>query len=318
MLWFVLRRLVWTVFAIYLVLSGAFFLFAYTPDPNLALAQYGLSRKQAIAAKEAFIESRNYDEPILARYVDWVLDYATLDWGQSVTHGEPVTAVLAEAIPITLTYLLPAIGLALVCGIGIGLYTAMHRGGLVDRVARTISYVGLGVPAFFLAEVTLVVAITQLGLLGAYYDTRYGTWTIGNLDTFVLATLVMTTNLLAVQLRYVRAEALERLSADFVRTLRANGSSPLAIARHVFRNASPPLVSLFVTEVLTVLFVSVYVIEVVFRIPGFGQVAYEAILDRDIGLILATTLIPVLLGLLGTLLQDIAYAVLDPRVSVED
>jgi len=73
-----------------------------------------------------------------------------------------------------------------------------------------------------------------------------------------------------------------------------------------------------VTEVLTVLFVSVYVIEVVFRIPGLGQVAYEAILDRDIGLILATTLIPVLLGLLGTLLQDIAYAVLDPRVSVED
>jgi peptide/nickel transport system permease protein len=323
MRWLLLRRLLWTIFAVWLVLSGTFVLFAYTPDPNEALIRMATfdpsedpnetvqEQKEAIAA---YREARNYDEPVLDRYANWMVGYTTLNWGYSHSRGKPVIDVIVKRAPVTLTYLLPAILLALVGGLGIGLYAATHQGGLVDSIGTSMAYVGFGLPIFFLGEALAAVAVSHFGLVLLSVDERYGLWTVHNIDAFVLPMIVMMVNLLAIQLRYARAESLEYVPADFVKTLRASGASMRDIARHILRNAAPPLVSLFFTEVLTVLFVSVYVVEVVFELPGLGLVAYQSISDRDIGLVLATTLIPVLIGIVGNLIQDIVYTVLDPRI----
>jgi peptide/nickel transport system permease protein len=207
---------------------------------------------------------------------------------------------------------------ALVLGLGVGLLAAMRQGGLFDRLGTATAYVGLGLPHFFLAELLIVVAINELGWYGALWDSRYGLWSTENLTALALPMLVVTANLLAVQVRYARSESLEFVPADFVKRLRASGASSWRIARHVVRNAALPLLSVFFTETLTVLFVTVYVIEVVMEVPGLGSLAYNAILSRDSGVILAATCIPVLVGLVGNLVQDVAYAALDPRVSYED
>lgn len=320
--WFLLKRIAWTVFAAYLLLSGAFFVYAYTPDPNKSLVGFAAASPddpenmsedsaQAVAAYE---EARNYDEPVLDRYLKWMVGYATLDWGTSWTTGQPVTEALAERIPVTLAYLVPAIVLSTLLGVGVGLVSAMKPQGVVDRVSAAFSYVGLGVPGFVLGELLLVAAILEFSWYEAYYNPKFGLWSVENLASLALPSFVVALNLLAAQARYARAEAREYLPAEFVKTLRASGADARTIGRHVLRNAALPLLTVFFAELLTILFLTVYVIEVVFEIPGVGQLAYQAIEQRDIGTILATTLLPAFVALLGNLLQDFAYTVLDPRV----
>ncbi|MFC4451723.1 ABC transporter permease [Halorussus aquaticus] len=320
--WFLAKRIAWTMFAAYLILSGAFFVFAYTPDPNKALVSFGAANpddpenmsEDSQQAVEAYEEARNYDEPVLQRYGRWMVSYATLDWGTSRTTGQPVTDALAKRIPVTLVYLVPAVVLSTLLGVGVGLVSAMNPNGVVDRVSAALSYVGLGVPGFVLGELLLLVSIMEFSWYRAYYDTRFGLWTGDNLASLALPSLVVALNLLAAQARYARAESREYLPAEFVKTLRASGADARTIGRHVLRNAALPLMTVFFAELLTVLFLTVYVIEVVFRIPGVGDLAYQAIQRRDVATILATTLLPAFVALSGNLLQDFAYTLLDPRV----
>ncbi|MDY6765494.1 MAG: ABC transporter permease [Halobacteria archaeon] len=323
MRWYVVRRILWAILATYLILSAAFFIFAYTPDPNKTLTKFAAGYQAALAGENvtqaqeeavaAFIQARNYDEPILDRYIKWIVDYSTLDWGRTLS-GKPVIDVIANKTPVTLAYLIPAILLALLGGVAIGLYSATHQHSLLDYLGTTVAYFGIGIPHFFLAEALLIIAVQQFNWYAVEIDPRYGLWTPRNIQVFILPTLVLAVNLLAVQARYVRAESLEYMPADFVKTLRASGASTWDVARHILRNASIPLVSLFFTEVLAVLFVTIYVIEVVFGIPGLGSLAFSAIKQRDIGLILATTFLPVLVGVFGNLIQDILYTILDPQI----
>lgn len=309
---YVLGRLAWTAFAGYLVLTVAFLVFAYTPDPTQAIVEFYRGQE----ALEAYRAARNYDAPLLRRYATWMESYLTLDLGTTLS-GRPVTDVLAEAGEVTLVYLVPGVLLGNTLGVLAGHLAAM-RGGVADAVTSTLSYAGLGVPAFFLGEVAVVIFIQELSWYRTYYDPRFGLWTADNLVTLTLPALVVALNVFAVQMRYARAETLEFVSADFVKTLRANGAGFRERSRHVLKNASLPLVSLFFTETLAILFLTVYVVELVFRVPGLGQVAFGALTDRDLALVLATTLIPVFVGLIGNLIQDIAYTLLDPRVDDTD
>lgn len=126
---------------------------------------------------------------------------------------------------------------------------------------------------------------------------------------------VVAANLLAVQVRDARSEALEFVPVDSVKRLRASG---WRIARHGLRNAALPLLSVFFTETPTVRFVTVYDIEIVMERPGLGQLADNATFTRDIWIVLATTFIPVTVWLVGNPRQDIAYTGLDPRVSYDE
>lgn len=325
---FLLRRLVWTVVVLWLVLSVTFVIFAYTPDPNEQLVAFGagfgavVEGENATAAQlealETYRDARSYDEPLLERYTNWMVGYATLEWGFSFGRGKPVIDVVRDRGAVTLAYLLPAIGLAVVGGTVAGLVTAAAHGRPLDRLGSLASYLGLGLPVFVIAEVGFAIAVSRFGWVGIVFDDRFGAFHPVNLDVYVLPAVAIALNVYAVQVRYTRAESLSHYTADFVRTLRSVGAGRGRIARRVLRNAAVPLVSLFFTETLTVLFVSVYVVEVALGVPGLGQAAFVAIEDRDVGLILATTLLPVFVGVFGNLLQDVAYGLLDPRIGTGD
>lgn len=313
------RRVGFAVVAVYLVVSVAFAVVAFTPDPNEAALAYSVAREtggdsEAVErAVTAYREARNEDDPVLQRYVRWLVDVTTLDWGRSYTLERPVTALVAERLPRTLGYVLPAMVLSAVVGVAAGVRAATDPRSLSARFGATGAYLALSLPNFWLAEVLPVLfvlplfasGVEPLALLGAFVDRR------------VLPVAVVATSLVAGQLRYARAETVEYVGTDFVKLVRAKGGGRRRVSRHVLRNALLPLVSLFFTDMLAVLLVNVYVVEQVFAIPGIGSLSLHAIRRRDLPLIVGTTTVVAVVGVAGNLLQDVAYVLLDPRVDAD-
>lgn len=318
----VARRLVIALVAVYLVMTVAFAFVALTPDPNQALVAYqaqtgGGSAEDVREAVQAYREARNLDDPVLQRYGRWLVDVSTLDWGMSYTYDRPVTGLIAQRLPYTALYVVPALALSLVGGVTVGLYSAFNRRGVLDRVSSLTGYLGLGVPNFWLAEVATLAAAAQFGAgVGTVHANGRpdAFWSMAHLRAFALPALVLASGLFAGQLRYARAESMEYVNAEFVNALRAKGVSRLSVARHVLRNAAVPILSLFFTDMVAVLVVNIYVIEAVFGIDGLSALSLTAIHQRDLPLVLGTTMVIALVGIAANFLQDIAYAALDPRI----
>ncbi|WP_158058139.1 ABC transporter permease [Halorussus halophilus] len=301
---YIAYRLTWTVTGVWAVLTGLFLSFALTPDPNQF--QLGMDRG-------AYRALRNYDQPLHERYFTWMESFLTLDLGNTL-YGEPILGLLADASTVTLTYLVPSIAIAVVFGVLLGVFAAKYRDSVALRALRGLSYVGFAIPTIVAADVLFIFVVDYLEWYNFSYETELALFTGRNLGAITLPALVLAVNMVAIQLRYARSESVEILREDFIRTLRANGAGTRSIVTHVVRNAASSLLSLFFSEMVGVMFVVVVVIEVIFGIPGFGSLLYDAIRSRDIGLILATTIFPICFVMLGNLAQDIAYTILDPRI----
>jgi peptide/nickel transport system permease protein len=307
MKWFVVRRLLWTAFAVYLMLSATFFVFALTPDPNQQLAaqaaameaasQYENPNEAASEAEQAYAEARNRDRPLVDRYADWIVGYATGNWGWSYSQNGPVVAVLWDALLTTLAYLLPGVFLGTAASVLAGLYGALNRTDPLDRLLQALMFLGIAVPSFVLA-----VLIPRVG----------PAWLQGQVVT---PAFIVGLNLFAVQTWLVRSDALQLVPQEFVKTLRASGAGDVTIGRHILRNTTSSLLAMFVSQVLVVLYVTVFVVEIILGVPGIGGVGFEAFQDRDIGLILAVVMLPVVIGMTGTLLKDVLSAYIDPRIT---
>lgn len=306
---YIAYRLLWTMTGVWAVLTGIFLFFGLTPDTE----QYNIKNGLTVAE---YRELYNLDVPLHERYLTWLHSFLTLDLG-TTTYGDPIADLLAEATAVTLAYLVPSVVVALVVGVGVGVLGALNRDSLLVRMVRAGSYAGFAIPTFIAADTMFFVAVEHFSVFTLEYDHEQALFTSRNLVALALPACVLTVNMIAVQFRYARTESIGILQADFVRTLRANGAGTLDVARHVFRNAASSLLALFVSELVGVIFVVVVVVEVIFGVPGFGSLLYRGIQSRDIGIILATTVFPIVLVMVGNLLQDVAHVFLDPRVTSE-
>lgn len=315
------RRLLLAVLAAYLVMSLAFGLVAFTPDPGEGRVAYGAAMATGgneTAVREAledYREARNRDEPVLDRYVNYLVDTARLNWGVSFSQGRPVTAVLGDALPATARYVVLALVLATPGGLVLGAYGALNHRSLPDRAVSVLVYGLFGLANFYLGYLLLYQFGAGSGPVGDVLRVLPG-WLAGTEPEreTLLPGLVLATTLLAGQLRYARAEALEYVDREFVKLLRSKGAGPLRVGRHVVRNAAIPLLSLFFSELFAVLAVEVIVVERVFGIEGLGLVALRAVNDRDLPLIVGVAMTVAFAGVAANLFQDVAYRVLDPRV----
>lgn len=312
------RRVLFAAFAIYLVMTVTFGFVALTKNPKVAVVAHGAansqeaqgateSEKAAIVneAVEEYKEEHGLAAPVHERYVRWLIDVATLDWGQSYTQNAQVTTVLERTIPTTLAYVLPAMAFALVGGVGLGVYSALNPGTRVERLLSGGFYLGYGIPNYWLAIVVLLLG--GAGVAEAFVSPSV-------FRDVVLPAGVLGTSLLAGQLRYARAESSEYVNTEFVKLVRAKGASTRRVGWHVLRNAALPLVSLFFADLLGVLVVNVFVLETVLDIGGIGGVGLIAVQQRDMPLILGVAMVIAFAGIVGNLLQDLAYVGLDPRV----
>jgi peptide/nickel transport system permease protein len=329
------RRIALALLAVYLVFTLSFAFVALTPDPNvgsvrLSAAQScsGTSEERSRCIKahiHAYRKANNLDDPVAVRYVNWLESMVTLDWGVSSTNDAPVLAVIGNTLPFTLLYVVPAMILSAVAGLAVGAALALRPEGWRERLATAGTYLGYGVPNFWIAAFLLAILGRTYGLPGPYYlswdptvATNADPFDPGTFVRMVLPILVLSTTLFASQLRYARAETLERLGSELVKVVRSKGYGDRGVARHVLRLTAPLLVSLFVVDLFGVVVVNVFVLEYVFDIPGFGSTTLTAIKDRDMPLLLGATMVIAFVGIAGNLLKDLLTLAVDPRIGDAD
>jgi peptide/nickel transport system permease protein len=304
---YVVRRAAFAVFTVYAVVTAMFFLVNMTVwlrlENRVARAEYGGASPEEIERlREGFIAERGLDVPIYDRYVGWLLDVPKFDWGYSFAYREPVIEVLDGRVPKTLEYVIPGVLLAVVLGVLIGLFAALSKDGVFDWSTRLGSYVLLGIPAFMVV---------------IYYTHFLGPGRGAAIDRKLVASMTVAVGLLAGQIRFSRASALEQTGQAFVKMLRAKGANRLRMARHVLRNAAIPIVSLSLTELLAVLMLNIYVVEEVLNIRGLAQANLLAVRESDISLVIWSAMVFVVIGVVGNFLQDLLYGWLDPRIRAE-
>ncbi|MFB6177949.1 MAG: ABC transporter permease subunit, partial [Halobaculum sp.] len=253
--WFVLRRAAWVVVAAWAFLTATFLALALTRDPNVTWIKFGVAQSGGGAAAQreavqAYLASRGRTGTLWERYLKWLRRYATLSLGESVVYSRPVSDVLATRLPVTLGYLLPSVAVASAASVVSGVGGAVRKGSWFDKVTNGVSYLGLGVPVFVAG-----VVISRAGLPA--YNPGLGYFAPRNLLVLGVAATAVGLNLYAVQSWAIRAEAIEIVPAEFVKTVRADGASDVRTGRHVVKNALAPVFALLVSELLVVLFVGV-------------------------------------------------------------
>lgn len=266
------------------------------------------------------------DKPLPVQYVLWVKRVFTLDFGTSFKDHRRVLDKIAERLPVTIQINVLSIFLVYLIAIPFGVYSATHPDTFSDRTLTLLFFFLYSLPNFWVA-----VLLIMLFGGGEFWDLFpvYGISSINaeswplwrqildRLWHLALPVACLTYGGFAYLSRLTRAELLEVIREDYVRTARAKGlSERVVIFKHAFRNALLPIVTLL-AFLLPAMFGGSVIIESIFSIPGMGQLGFEAVLSRDYPVIMAITTISALLTLVGLLLSDILYAVLDPRIQLD-
>jgi peptide/nickel transport system permease protein len=305
---FLIRRLLQSVVLLFAVVSASFFLVHLTPGgPDTALLQNPRVGPDEIARiRERF----GLSQPLPLQYAHWLANVVRLDFGRSYVYSRPATDVIAERLSPTIQLGLTSYAVALL-GIPMGVYAAMHRGRVADNAVRLLTSLGHALPGWWLGLALIVLLNTLTG----WFPNGQGRG--GPLEWFqaiALPALVLGLVGLVTFARFARSEVLEVLGQDYVRTAQAKGLGQRAVAAtHVLRNALLPIVTLFGYLLPSVLSGALS-IEVVFGWPGLGRLYFEAATSRDYPILLALLTVLTAATILGTLLADLAYGVVDPRV----
>lgn len=303
----VARRAAFGLVTAWAVLSGVFLLFTATGDwvlrGRIGALRWGGADEAAVESfREQYLAQRGLDRPLWAQYLDWMGEMFTLDWGVSRQTGEAAFPLVTGAVARTAAYVLPAVALAVIAGTVIGFYAASRPDSRVASTGSGAGYLLFALPNFWIGGLLVSLVVGEaVGYSPLLFE-------------HLLPIGLTATTLLGGYVSYSRAHALEHASADFVKLVAAKGAGPRRMAVHVARNAAIPLCSMLFTEALGLLVLSVFVIEALFGIEGFGLLMFEAVRARDLPVVLGGTMVVVAVGVLGNVLQDLSYHLLDPRV----
>lgn len=271
---------------------------------------------------EAIKRYLGLDRPLYIQYITWLAGITHGDFGRSMTDGTTVTSHILERLPATLELTVTAILIGIVISIPLGVTGALRRGSKLDNFFTALSVAGFAVPAFWLGLILILIFSVQFEAWGLPFLPSGGVMSPGTqggdlLDRLVhllMPASVLSFLYISLWSRFTRSSMLEVLGQDYVRTARAKGMSGRRVVYlHALRNAVIPLVTLVGLE-LPALVSGGLVVEVVFSWPGIGKLLYERALASDYTTVLGITTFAALLVVLGNLLADILYALLDPRI----
>ncbi|QIK05552.1 ABC transporter permease [Streptomyces sp. ID38640] len=266
-------------------------------------------------AVDHFNHQQGYDRSLPEQYLRYLGRLLTGDLGESYKLNQDVFALLAERLPKTALLAGLALALAALLAVPLGILQAVRRGKAVDHVLTAAAFLAYATPVFFLGLVLILVFSQELPLLPAeapQADTVGGL--LAELPALVLPVVTAALGIIAAFSRYMRSAVLDNLGEDYVRTARAKGQSPARLmTRHVLRNALIPLATLLGLYLPT-LFSGTLVVESMFNYPGMGLLFWNAAQSSDFPVLLGVTLVVGTATVLGSLIADIAYAVLDPRI----
>jgi peptide/nickel transport system permease protein len=261
------------------------------------------------------------DQPIYMRYYNWMAQVVQGDLGYSRTYKVPVTEIIGPRLLNTFFLLTGALLLAIIVAIPLGVVAAVKSGSKLDYYINLMAFAGISIPSFWLALILIIVFSLNLGWFPAG-----GTETIGvNLTGFeyfldrlkymMLPILSLTIIQMGIFARYARSAMLETLKADYVRTARSKGISRIpVIMKHAFRNALIPIVTVIAIN-FSFIFSGAIITETIFSYQGVGKLVYDAILANDFNVAMVSFMISVGMVLFMSLVADLLYGFLDPRIS---
>ena len=305
------RRLLEIPITLFLVSVFIFSLIYMTPgDPAI----FALSRFATEDSIAAFRAEFGLDQPLLTRYINWLWRILHGDLGRSIITREPVSRMIADRLPVTLTLSGVAAAIYLAIAFPGGILAALHRNKWIDYAIRVLATLGVAVPSFFLAIVLIVIFGVELKLLPfAGYVSPFDDFVEGmkHLAMPAVSMGIMSTGY---TIRMLRACMLDVLGENYVRTARAKGlRERLVVIRHALPNALLPVITVVVINAAFMVAGTV-IIETVFAMPGMGRLMIDAVMQKDFPVIQGVTLMMALVFVLASLVADICYVIVDPRI----
>jgi peptide/nickel transport system permease protein len=260
------------------------------------------------------------DDPVLVRYVRWLLAMLHGDWGFSFVSRINVGTLILQRLPVTLFVIGSAQILALAIAIPIGIYAAVRPYSVFDRITSALAFAGFSLPTFFTGILFILLFSITLNWLPFVYRADINAegwqWYWEQFRQSIMPVSVLGLFQGASLVRYVRSSALDVARLDYVTTARAKGlGERRVVIRHVARNALIPVVTLVALQ-MPAIFGGAIVTEQIFRIPGIGSLLISSILANDTPVVMAVTFIFACLVVIFNLIADILYGWLDPRISL--
>jgi len=327
MLNFLIRRLAVALLTLILITFVVYGLIRNTPGNPLTqqLSQLDPGKVMNPADFERLNRIYGLDKPWYVAYFDWLGNLSRFDFGQSFSRNRPVVGLIGERLYPTLVLSISSLIITYLLSTPLGLYASARSGKVDERIVSTLLYMLYSFPSFVAALFLQLFFAVKLGWLPLYgmvgeNHERMSSWeqTVDLFRHALLPVTCYTYGSLAYYSRFIRANMHEVLRQDYIRTARAKGLGPSRVlVRHAFRNTMIPLVTLMGLTLPALLSGSI-IIEQIFTWPGMGRLYFESIRERDYPTIMGLTLMFSVLTLAGQLLADFMYAIVDPRVRLDD
>ncbi|MFK8015748.1 MAG: ABC transporter permease [Gammaproteobacteria bacterium] len=310
-----LRKLIAGLFLVFGVTLISFVLMVYFGPDNV---QEFLPKNPTQADIDRVRAALHLDDPFLTRYVVYVKEILTLDFGSSFSSGQNVNRILAQTIPISLAVIIPGFVLGNLLGLLFALIAANYRSSWIDKLIMAGSVVGMSISLLIVVIVAQILLCSEYGL--NLFPSRG--WRMGTFGEYLQYVTVPTIATIFVALgyntRFYRAVLVEELSRDHVRTARAFGAPPSwVMLKHVLKNALIPISTRILFSIPLVVISGSLVIESYFGIPGVGKITFDAIRGNDQPILKAVVSLTAVLFVVTLVVTDIVYRIVDPRVDVK-
>jgi peptide/nickel transport system permease protein len=302
---YILRRIGYCLLSLFLLSLTIFFFVRVTGDPATLMVEPGASQ----ADLDAIRQQIGLDRPLWVQYAAFMASLLSGDLGQSFYYREPVMTLYLSRLPNSLLLAFVAMGLSLVIGIPSGILASVRVGRFWDNAGKLFALLGLSLPSFWVGLVMILVFSVYLGWLPSSGS--------GTPLHLIMPAFALGWYFAAAHMRLTRSSMLEVLGSEYVKLARLKGlPEALVIAKHAFKNALIPVLTLAGINLVIMVNVAV-VVETVFAWPGIGRLLYEGISFRDFPIVQGVVLMGGAMIVVVNLLVDILYAVIDPRIRLE-
>jgi peptide/nickel transport system permease protein len=314
---YIIRRLLWGVLLLIVVLALLFVMFRVLPTADPAKLRAGRLQSPKIIAE--IRHNLGLDKSLPAQFWVYVKNlFLHFDLGYSYYSNAPVKELIFNRLPATLSLVLGGAFVWVVTGVGVGIVSARRAGSRLDRASMGTALVLVSAPEYWLGLIALYVFASDIGQVRIFPGAGSYVGVTGDpvkwFESLILPWLVVASGTAAIYARLIRGSLIETMGEDYIRTARAKGlSERRVVLRHGLRSAINPIVTVLGLDIGVLLGSSVLV-ETVFNIPGIGRLNYVAITHADFPIVQGTVLVAALFIIVANIIVDIAYAFLDPRV----
>ncbi len=305
------KKLITTAATILVVSFLVFLAFSVIPgDPALSK----LGTQATPEALEALREEMGLNRPLVVRYADWLFHFVQGDMGESYSYNMPVLSMIEEKIPITLTLTIMSLLIMVTLSIPIGIYSAKHKNGILDRGIYIINQIIMAVPPFFMGFLItwLLGLVLKFFTPGGYVS--YTKSISGFLAYLIFPAAAIALPKCAMAAKLLRTSLLDEVKQDYVRTAYSRGNNTDGVLyRHVLRNALIPVIT-FMGMALGDMLAGSIIVEQVFKIPGLGRILLTSISNRDYPVVQAVIVLVAAWMIIINCTVDIIYRLVDPRI----